>query len=84
MVGRPLICQPKKKLVREGWSRLKKGEGGGRVRWSNGRREAFRILRQNEEDIEKGHKGMGPMFLKDTASSYSTCRVQLVLQRTAK
>lgn len=35
------------------------------MRWSNGRREAFRILRQNEEDIGKGHKGMVPMFLKD-------------------
>lgn len=65
VVGRPLICQPKRKLVRAGWSRIKKkGEGRG-GRWSNGRREAFRILKQNEEDIEKGHEGMGPMFLKD-------------------
>lgn len=61
VVGRPLICQPKRKLVRAGWSRLKKKGGGG----SNGRREAFRILKQNEEDIGKGHKGMGLMFLKD-------------------
>lgn len=28
VVGRPLICQPKRKLVRAGWNRLKKGEGG--------------------------------------------------------
>lgn len=62
VVGRPLICQPKRKLVRADWSRLKKGGEG--ERWRNGRREAFRILKQNEEDIEKGHKGMGPVFLK--------------------
>lgn len=41
VVGRPLICQPKRKLVRAGWSRLKKR--GGRIggSWSNGRRETF-------------------------------------------
>lgn len=27
VVGRPLICQPKRKLVRAGWSRLKKRGG---------------------------------------------------------
>lgn len=65
VVGRPLICQPKRKLVRAGWSRLKKEEGGRGGRWSNGRRETFRILKQNEEDIEIGCKGLGPMFSKD-------------------
>lgn len=27
VVGRPLICQPKRKLVRAGWSRLRKKGG---------------------------------------------------------
>lgn len=30
VIGRPLICQPKRKLVRAGWSRLKKRGGRGR------------------------------------------------------
>lgn len=83
VVGRPLICQPKRKLVRAGWSRLKKGEGGKGGSWSNGRRETFRILKQNEEDIVRGWDQCSQKTLICT-SFYSTFRVQLVLQWTTK
>lgn len=37
VVGRPLICQPKRKLVRADWSRLKKGRGRGKMeKWEKG------------------------------------------------
>lgn len=47
VVGRLLIYQPKRKLVRADWSSLKKG---GREQWE---REVFRILKQNVKRILK-------------------------------